>query len=457
MTSLNLPPQQSPESEAELKERQTETSQPTPPKKSNFPAWLLAILLLGGGGVALWQVLTPSTVPTAETTSQEPPPKPVETIALTPGTGSRQVKLLGQVEAGERATLSPQIDGTVQRVLVKEGDRVAVGMTVAILDDADSRIALAEARARLAREKSNLARLEVGTRPEILAQRRAELKAAEARELEALDNLKRVSSLTEEGALSQRASIEAKTTADTATSEKYRLEALLAEAQAGPTQEEIDAQRALVAATSAAVRQAELGMQRTEIKAAFSGIVQSRDVDPGDYVEVNDPVVTLVSDRTLDIFLEIPESLSGQVAPGMRVTLSARALSDWQQETAIAAVVPTADRNSRRQLVRVTLSNPPAGLLPGMAIQANLALPIENQNTFIVPRDALTRRGNEWLLFAVNSDRAQQITVEMVADLGQEVVIASPELQEGQRIVVTGGDGLTDSAAVKVVNSSIDG
>ena len=61
-------------------------------------------------------------------------------------------------------------------------------------------------------------------------------------------------------------------------------------------------------------------MQRTEIKAAFSGIVQSRDVDPGDYVEVSDPIVTLVSDRSLDIFLEIPENLSGQVSPGMRVT-----------------------------------------------------------------------------------------------------------------------------------------
>ncbi|MDJ0570407.1 MAG: efflux RND transporter periplasmic adaptor subunit, partial [Pleurocapsa sp. MO_192.B19] len=364
--------------------------------------------------------------------------------------------LLGQVEAGERATLSPQIDGRVQQVLVREGDRVTPGMTIAILDDADSRLALAEAQARLAQERGNLARLQVGTRPEIIAQRQAELNTAIARELEAQDNLDRVEGLTAEGALSQRALVEARTEADAATSEKFRLQALLAEAQAGPTREEIEAQQGLVAAAQAAVEQAELGMQRTEIKAAFSGIVQSRDVDPGDYVEVNDPILTMVSDRTLDIFLEVPESLSGQVAPGMRVNLNARALPNWQQETEITAVVPTANSASRRQLVRVSLDNPPPELLPGMAIQANLAVPVENADTFIVPRDALTRRGNQWLLFAVDNNQAQQIDVEMVADMGQEVVIANPELEAGQSIVVTGGDGLTDNAEVQVVNSSVD-
>ena len=452
MKSLNVPPQQSSELETKSSKQQGKIPQETSDRKNKFPGWLLAILLLGGGSIALWQVFAPTSTPTLQTDVQTPPPKSVTTITLTAGSGNRQVKLLGQVEAGERATLSPQIDGRVQQVLVREGDRVTSGMTIAILDDADTRLDLAEAQAKLAQERGNLARLEVGTRPEIINQREAELDAAIARELEAQDNLERVSGLSEDGALSRRDLVEARAEADTATSEKYRVQALLAEAQAGPTREEIYAQQGLVAAARAAVEQAQLGMERTEIKATFSGIVQSREVDPGDYVEVSDPVLTVVSDRSLDIFLELPESLSGQVTPGMTVNLNARALPNWQQETEITAVVPTADTASRRQLVRVSLDNPPQELLPGMAIQANLTVPIENADTFIVPRDALTRRGNEWLLFTVNNNQAQQLEIEMVADLGQEVVIANPELKAGQEIVVTGGDGLTDSAAVQVVS-----
>ena len=453
MTSVNIPPQQPPESKPKSKERQTEVPQSPNKKKSKLPGWLLAALLLGGGGIVIWQVITPDSAPTAQTDVQTPPPKSVKTIPLTSGTRNRQIKLLGQVEAGERATLSPQIDGTVQQVLVREGDRVTTGLTVAILDDADPKLALAEAEARLAQERGNLTRLQVGTRPEIIAQREAELDAAKARELEAQDNLSRTSGLSEQGALSRRTLVEARTEAKAATSERFRVEALLAEAQAGATREEIEAQQGLVAAAQAAVEQAQLGMQRTEIKAAFTGIVQSRDVDPGDYVEVSDPILTLVSDRTLDIFLEVPESLSGQVAPGMKVNLNARALPNWQEETEITAVVPTANTASRRQLVRVSLDNSPEELLPGMAIQADLAMPVENENTFVVPRDALTRRGDEWLLFTVNNNQAQQIAVEMVADLGQEVVIANPKLRAGKSIVVTGGDGLTDNAAVQVVNN----
>lgn len=456
MKTPDSPPNPVSESELQPVEPWLEGLQENNYRKRKVPRWLLAVVILGGS-VTLWQVLVPSSLPTAKISTKETPPKPVETRALKAGTASQQVRLLGQVEAGERATLSSQIEGTVQRVLVREGDRVTAGMTVAVLDDADPRLALAEAQARLAQAKGNLARLQVGTRPEILTQRRAELAAAKAREIEAQDNLKRTTSLTVEGALSQRVLVEARSAANAATSEKFRLEALLAEAEAGPTKEEIDAQKGLVAAAHAAVKQAELGMRRTRIQAAFPGVVQSRDADPGDYVEVNDPILTLVSDRSLDIFLEIPESISGRVTQGRMVSLTARALPNWKQQTSITAVVPSADTTSRRQLVRVSLDNPPQGLLPGMAIQANLAMPIENVNTFVVPRDALTRRGDDWLLFTVRNNQAQQVNVDMVVDLGEEVVIANPELQEGQEIVVNGGDGLTDNAAVKVVNSLTDG
>jgi len=43
--------------------------------------------------------------------------------------------------------------------------------------------------------------------------------------------------------------------------------------------------------------------------------VQSREVSTGDLMESNDPVLTLVW-QDLDVFLELPEELSGSVTPG---------------------------------------------------------------------------------------------------------------------------------------------
>jgi len=42
--------------------------------------------------------------------------------------------------------------------------------------------------------------------------------------------------------------------------------------------------------------------------------------------ESNDPIVTLVNGRELDVFLELPEELGGSIAPGLPVTLATRSL-----------------------------------------------------------------------------------------------------------------------------------
>ncbi len=321
------------------------------------------------------------------------------------------------------------------------------------MDDTDQQLAISQARAQLAQQRSNLARLEVGTRKEIIAQRQAAVTSARARELEAQDNLKRTSNLVKEGALSQRLLIEAEAQLNNIQGERLEAEAQLAEAKAGPIQEEIAAQRANVEAARAALAQAELAQQRTRILASQSGIVQTRHVSNGDLVQNSSEIVTLVTGDRLDIFLELPEELSGTVTPGMTIDLSARALPQWKQRATITAVVPAADPASRRQRVRVQINKPPTGLIPGMAIAGNLNLP-SNRPSFVVSRDALTRRQNQWLVFAVADGKAKQIPVDMVADMGKDVAIYHPTLRSGQPIVLRGGDGLQDGAPVKIVNPS---
>jgi multidrug efflux pump subunit AcrA (membrane-fusion protein) len=381
------------------------------------------------------------------------PPIPVETIALQRGEGVRQIRLLGQVEASKTATLRTQAAGTVQRVLVEVGDRVTPGMTIATLDNADQQLALAEARARLAQERNELARLEVGTRPEIIAQRQAELSAAQAREREAQDNLARNIELAREGAISQRLLVEARTNADAARADRFQAEAALTEATAGPTHEEIAAQQASVAAAGSAVNQAQLTLARTQVQAATGGIVQSREVSTGDLVESNDPILTVVGSNELEVFLELPEQLSGSVTPGLPVELTARAVPNWRQRATISGVVPAANATSRRQMVRVQLQNPPENLLPKMAIAAELELQVA-PNSFVVPRDALVQRDDTWLIYTVANSKAAERKVQLVADMGETVAISGEQLEPGQPVVVRGGEALMDGAPVQVAEQN---
>ncbi|MGB3536505.1 MAG: efflux RND transporter periplasmic adaptor subunit [Microcoleaceae cyanobacterium] len=544
---------------------------------------LLVLTVALGGSFTLWNLVKTSDSQPALSNAQTPPPRPVTVTQLQTGDPVQTVKLIGQAEAGEQATIRSQVDSTVQQVLVKAGDRVTANTTVAILDDTDQQLALREAEARLATERSQLAELQAGTRTEILsqrqaqlraakareqeardylqqtealapkltaqrqaelqaaiareqearnnlqptqalapqriAQRQAELQAAIAREQEAQDNIDRISGLVTEGVQSQRILVEAQSALDrtkadrlaaesavsamenetqqdliaaeanidtavgerleaeavlasvetenqrniagaraaldAAIEEKLRVEAELAEAEAGPRPEVIAAQQSVVKAAVAAVNQAQVNLQRTEIKSPTAGIVRSRAVSVSDYVEASDPIVTLVSQEQLDIFLEVPEALSGTVGVGLPVTLTARALPRWSQTRPITAVIPATDSTSRRQLVRVSLDNPPVGLLPGMAIQADLEIPLQlarDRNSFIVPRDALVRRGEEWLLFTVSDNQAQPLNVELLADLGENMAVSHETLQPGTTIVLKGGEGLRPGSTVKIMN-----
>ncbi|MBD2212984.1 efflux RND transporter periplasmic adaptor subunit [Calothrix sp. FACHB-156] len=414
---------------------------------------LVGLLLLVGGGVVVWRTVTPTTDSASSQMPQGFPPTTVETVALKRGEGIRRIQLLGQVEASKSATLRTQTAGTVERVLVEVGDRVTSGMTIATLDDADQQLLLAEAKAKLAQARSELARLEVGTRPEIIAQRQAELRSMQAREREAQQNLKRYQELVTAGAISERALLEERATVDATRAERLKVEAALAEATAGPTREEIAAQQASVAAALSAVNQAQLTLARTQVKAPTAGIVRSREVSVGDLVESRDPVLTLVNSNELDVFLELPEQLSGSITPGLPVELTARAIPNWQRRATISGVVPAANAASRRQMVRVRLQNPPQNLLPKMAIAAELKLQIA-PNSFVVPRDALVQRDDNWLVYTVANGKAAQVPVKLVVDMGETMAISSNQLQIGQPVVVRGGEALMHGAPVQIAEQN---
>ncbi|HEY9882298.1 MAG TPA: efflux RND transporter periplasmic adaptor subunit, partial [Thermosynechococcaceae cyanobacterium] len=315
------------------------TSEPTnqSPRPKRW-VWAVMLLTLATGGIATWRSLTVGQPSKPAVAQQAPLPRAVETIALAQGSAARQVQLLGQVEATERATVRAQTSGVIRELLVQPGDRVGPGTTIAILDDADQQLELSRAQARLAQERSNLARLTVGTRPEIIAQRKAALSATTAREKAAIDNLNRTSALVKEGALSQRLLVEATASVDTARGERLEAQAQLAEAQAGPIREEIAAQQANTTAAQAEVNQARLTQLRTQVKATSAGVVDRRVVSRGDYVESNGEIVSLIAGDRLDIFLELPEELTGRVRAGMPIQLTSRTLPQWQQRTTITAV-----------------------------------------------------------------------------------------------------------------------
>jgi HlyD family secretion protein len=85
-----------------------------------------------------------------------------------------------------------------------------------------------------------------------------------------------------------------------------------------------------------------------------------------------------------------------------------------------------------------------------MAVEGTLARPATRPG-FVVSRDVLTQQREQWFVATVVQSKAKLIPVQLTADMGREVAIASPQLRAGQPLAIRGVDGLKDGMAVKVV------
>lgn len=78
---------------------------------------------------------------------QDRPPVNTVVMAVEPTTISNRLNLPGSIEAWTQLNLTAKVSGTIDKVMVQEGDRVAQGDILAQIESADYQIALDRARA----------------------------------------------------------------------------------------------------------------------------------------------------------------------------------------------------------------------------------------------------------------------------------------------------------------------
>lgn len=88
-----------------------------------------------------------------------PPAVPVHTLVIEAQALPRTISSVGGLESPEMTTVSSEIAGTVMKLDIREGERVAAGHVVLRLDDAEAHAAFTVTRARLKNAADRLARV----------------------------------------------------------------------------------------------------------------------------------------------------------------------------------------------------------------------------------------------------------------------------------------------------------
>jgi HlyD family secretion protein len=189
--------------------------------------------------------------------------------------------------------VAPTTSGRVVRVLVDEGALVHIGDTLAILTQPTSRADIAGRASSVAGSRATLREVERGPRTQEIQQAQAQLRAAEADAARAAADLERIRPLADRQIVSHQQLDAAETAAKVSAEQRDAARAALRLLQQGSTSEQIAAARAQVGTAKAALAASEALAGDLVLTAPVSGLVTSRNAEPGDVLAPAEPAVTI--------------------------------------------------------------------------------------------------------------------------------------------------------------------
>ncbi|WP_459617673.1 HlyD family efflux transporter periplasmic adaptor subunit [Bordetella sp. 2513F-2] len=257
--------------------------------------------------------------------------------SLRPGATDGELVLYGNVDI-RQVSLAFEGSERVAEMRVEEGDRVSAGQVLALLDTRTLALQLARADAQAAAQEQALLALRNGSRPEEIAQARAQAGAAQA-ELErarlALKRLQATAASTGGRAVGAQDLDDARAQLRVAQAQLEARQQALKLAVAGPRAEDLARAQAQLQAAQAEQALLRHRIAQAELRAPQAAVVRSRLLEPGDMASPQRPAYTLALTDPKWVRAYVSEPRLGHVRPGM----AARVYTDSAPDQPIAGRV----------------------------------------------------------------------------------------------------------------------
>ncbi len=292
--------------------------------------------------------------------------------------------LLVQGEAdATRIDIAARVDGRVAQRPVDRGQNVTGGQVLVTIDNPQLLTKLKEAQAGQAVALADLKRIEVGTRAEVIDQRKAALAAAEASAQLAQQTYDRTKQLTARDFASVQKLDEATATLDVARRSQQQAKLALEEAVAGYTAEERGVAKASVVKADAAIATLQSQVAEMTVKAPVAAQVYVTSAEVGEFVSPGVPLLSLVDLSDLWLRFDLREDLVKGLKIGDRFEMRVPALGDKLITAAIRRIATrgeyagwratraTGDFDLRTFEIRAYPVEPLPELRPGMSVYAD--------------------------------------------------------------------------------------
>ena len=295
-----------------------------------------------------------------------------------------RIRVSGNIEVTD-AEVSFKIPGRVEKRNVDEGQMVRAGDVIATLDSADLIQQTEVRRAELGAADAALAELEAGSRPQEIAVAAAAADSARAEAARLEIDLRRAEDLFKTNVISIQEFQAAEAAYKVAAARLKEAEEQFKLVKEGPRKEEIDQARARVQQARQSLALPETQLSSATVRSPLTGVVLSKNIEPGEYVVPGTPVVTVADLQDIWLRAYIDETDLGRVKLSQPVRVTTDTYPDKVYDGRISFIAseseftPKSVQTQRERVklvyrVKIQIANPLMELKPGMPADAEILL-----------------------------------------------------------------------------------
>jgi len=199
-----------------------------------------------------------------------------------------------------------------------------------------------------------------------------------------------------------------------------------------------------------AVQVARQNLVRQTLTAPADGVVLSHAAEAGDYIDVNEVLVTIAETAAIYFQADVSQSDVERVRPGQRATIDIPAAGTRPIAAIVQGLLPMASSRNFSAPVRLDFKQARKDMPLGLFGTANIII-AEHKNAVIVPARAVLRddvTGVTRVAVVESSGAAHWLTVTTGVRDGDRVEIVKPAIAAGMRVITDGQVGLPEGAKV---------
>lgn len=352
----------------------------------------------------------------------------------------------GHVEAPFRVNIGSQITGVVADVPVAEGQKVAAGQPLIVIDDREARASVAQFEGVVAQAEARLRQIKELTLP----QAEATLRQAEATRVNAQQAYDRAAKLARDGYGTRTKLDDAIKARDIAESQVRSAELQVHTSRPGGS-DYVMAETQLNQARANLVS-AQSRLSYTVITAPTKGVLISRNVERGNVVQPSSVLMTLSPAGDTELVVQIDEKNLSLIALGEKALVSADAYPKQSFEAEVVYINPGIDLQRASVEVKLRVPVPPDTLRQDMTVSVDIEV-ARRPNAVVIASGSVRDAASEppWVM-KVEAGRTKRQPVQVGISSGGKTEVVSG-LAAGDAVVPSNVATVKEGQRVRVIEA----